>query len=156
MNHTYVIKSPLKKLDIEAEVCFSGWQHFGHIATHWCQQNDVMSSSWLHRARTTKALSMVLLLDSAIGKLLSFTNFNLYPFPVIIHNHEYKNSEWVLWVLLAAAAAKSLQSCLTLCDPIDGSPPGSPIPGILQTRTLEWVAISFSNNSLLGNYQTRG
>ena len=45
----------------------------------------------------------------------------------------------------AAAAAKSLQSCLTLCDPIDGSPPGSPIPGILQARTLEWVAISFSN-----------
>ena len=44
-----------------------------------------------------------------------------------------------------AAAAKSLQSCPTLCDPIDGSPPGSPIPGILQTGTLEWVAISFSN-----------
>ena len=46
---------------------------------------------------------------------------------------------------LTAAAAKSLQSCLTLCDPIDGSPPGSPVPGILQARTLEWVAISFSN-----------
>ena len=45
----------------------------------------------------------------------------------------------------AAAAAKLLQSCPTLCDPIDGSPPGSPIPGILQARTLEWVAISFSN-----------
>ena len=45
----------------------------------------------------------------------------------------------------AAAAAKSLQSCPTPCDPIDGSPPGSPIPGILQARTLEWVAISFSN-----------
>ena len=45
----------------------------------------------------------------------------------------------------AAAAAKSLQSCPTLCDPRDGSPPGSPIPGILQARTLEWVAISFSN-----------
>ena len=43
-----------------------------------------------------------------------------------------------------AAAAKSLQSCPTLCDPIDGSPPGSPVPGILQARTLEWVAISFS------------
>ena len=43
------------------------------------------------------------------------------------------------------AAAKSLQSCLTLCDPIDVSPPGAPIPGILQARTLEWVAISFSN-----------
>jgi len=57
-----------------------------------------------------------------------------------------------LWVIpvyqpraAAAAAAKSLQSCPTLCDPIDSSPPGSPIPGILQARTLEWVAISFSN-----------
>ena len=48
-------------------------------------------------------------------------------------------------MLYAAAAAKSLQLCPTLCDPIDGSPPGSPIPGILQARTLEWVAISFSN-----------
>ena len=45
----------------------------------------------------------------------------------------------------AAAAAKSLQSCPTLCDPRDGGPPGSPVPGILQARTLEWVAISFSN-----------
>ena len=45
----------------------------------------------------------------------------------------------------AAAAAKSLQSCPTLCDAIDGSPPGSPVPGILQARTLQWVAISFSN-----------
>ena len=47
--------------------------------------------------------------------------------------------------MTAAAAAKSLQSCPTLCDPIDGSPPGSPVPGILQARTLEGVAISFSN-----------
>ena len=46
---------------------------------------------------------------------------------------------------VTAAAAKSLQSCPTLCDPIDGSPPGSPISGILQARILEWVAISFSN-----------
>src|SRR5574341_375892 len=45
----------------------------------------------------------------------------------------------------AAAAAKSLQSCPTLCDPTDGSPPGSPVPGILQARTLEWVSISFSS-----------
>ena len=50
--------------------------------------------------------------------------------------------------LAAAAAAKSLQSCPTLCDPIDESPPGSAIPGILQARTLEWVAISFSKISL--------
>ena len=49
------------------------------------------------------------------------------------------------WQLHAAAAAKSLQSCPTLCDPIEGSPPGSLVPGILQARTLEWVAISFSN-----------
>ena len=49
-----------------------------------------------------------------------------------------------LYVAAAATAAKSLQSCPTLCDPIDGSPPGSPVPGILQARTLEWVAISFS------------
>ena len=45
----------------------------------------------------------------------------------------------------SSAAAKSLQSCLTLCDPTDGSPPGTPVPGILQARILEWVAISFSN-----------
>ena len=50
-----------------------------------------------------------------------------------------------LYMYWDAAAAKSLQSCLTLCNPIDGSPPGSPIPGILQARTLEWVANSFSN-----------
>ena len=50
-----------------------------------------------------------------------------------------------LFLAFLAAAAKSLQSCLTLCDPRDGSPLGSPVPGILQARTLEWVAISFSN-----------
>ena len=51
----------------------------------------------------------------------------------------------VISITAAAAAAKSLQSCLTLCNPKDGSPPGSAVPGILQARTLEWVAISFSN-----------
>ena len=56
------------------------------------------------------------------------------------YHHAYSTS-----AAAAAAAAKSLQSCPTLCDPIDGSPPGSPVPGILQARTLEWVAISFSN-----------
>ena len=66
---------------------------------------------------------------------------------------KYRRISSLLWAgqrflkqdIAAAAAAKSLQSCLTLCDPIDGSPPGSPVPGILQARTLEWVAISFSN-----------
>ena len=55
----------------------------------------------------------------------------------------YSAIKWL--AAAAAAAAKSLQSCPTLCDPIDGSPPGSPILGILQASTLEWVAISFSN-----------
>ena len=52
---------------------------------------------------------------------------------------------WLLLVVGVEGSAKSLQSCPTLCDPIDGSPPGFPVPGILQARTLEWVAISFSN-----------
>ena len=56
-----------------------------------------------------------------------------------------KSSFWVFVHYTATAAAKSRQSCPTLCDPIDGSPWGSPVPGILQARTLEWVAISFSN-----------
>ena len=60
---------------------------------------------------------------------------------VIHHINKLKNNNHTA----TATAAKSLQSCPTLCDPIDGSPPGSPIPGILQARTLEWVAISFSN-----------
>ena len=60
-------------------------------------------------------------------------------FPVVMYGSE----TWT--IKKAAAAAKSLQSCLTLCDPIDGSPLGSSVPGILQARILEWVAISFSN-----------
>ena len=58
-------------------------------------------------------------------------------FPVVM----YECESWTI----KKAAAKSLQSCLTLCDPTDGSPAGSPVPGILQARTLEWVAISFSD-----------
>ena len=59
--------------------------------------------------------------------------------------HTHTHTMHIPHYLSAAAAAKSLQSCPTLCDRIDGSPPGSPIPGILQARTLKWVAISFSN-----------
>ena len=55
---------------------------------------------------------------------------------------ELGDQDWHTYT--AAAAAKSLQSCPTLCDPIDGSPPGSPVPGILQARVLEWGAIAFS------------
>ena len=68
-------------------------------------------------------------------------------FPVRSLSYLQNGDNSVCLVLLwsAAAATKSLQSCPTLCDPIDGSPPGSPVPGILQARKLEWVAISFSN-----------
>ena len=62
----------------------------------------------------------------------------------------WRTSPGAFQYLETAAAAKSLQSCPTLCDPRDGSPPGSAIPGILQARTLEWVAISFSNLEVIG------
>ena len=65
--------------------------------------------------------------------------------PALIGLLTFSDFSKIAQLLNAAAAAKSLQSCPTLCDPIDGSPPGSPIPGILQARTLEWVAIAFSS-----------
>ena len=67
-------------------------------------------------------------------------SFHLFIYLSIVDVLTYK-----FWMCNIHAAAKSLQSCPTLCDPIDGSPPGSPVPGILQGRILEWVAISFSN-----------
>ena len=90
-------------------------------------------------------------------KLLHIQLWNFYrPYETVSHAELNLTSlkdgyiKWKIWKgkLLdnpTAAAAKSLQLCLTLRDPIDGSPPGSPVPGILQARTLEWVAISFSN-----------
>ena len=88
---------------------------------------------------------LVLLYTSALGQAWFIQNI-----PLIIDSCTHSSNVTVLDVegkqfLAAAAAAKSLQLCLTLCDPINGSPPGFPIPGILQARTLEWVAISFSN-----------
>ena len=91
-------------------------------------------------------------------ELSCFATWSLVPLPFLKPTWTYGSSRftycWSLaWRILsitllacaAAAAAKSLQSCPTLCDPRDSSPPGSPIPGILQARTLEWLAISFSN-----------
>ena len=66
-------------------------------------------------------------------------------FRILNSSSEISSPLLALFIASAAATAKSLQSCLTLCDSIDGSPPGSTVPGILQARTLEWVAISFSN-----------
>ena len=59
------------------------------------------------------------------------------------------------WQAMSAAATKSLQSCPTLCNPIDGSPPGSPVPGILQARVLEWLAIAFSEAMSIGSQRVR-
>ena len=96
---------------------------------------------------------MLLLFDDAadVGNLISGSSafskssLNIWKFTV----HIFWSLAWrILSITLlacAAATAKLLQSCPTLCDPIDGSPPGSPVPGILQARTLEWVTISFSN-----------
>ena len=92
---------------------------------------------------------MKIIISKVKNVLIAVVSLNLKPSLV-------GNIYWILlfkilsdniWLLFGvfAAAAKLLQSCLTLCDPIDGSPPGSPFPGILQARTLEWVAISFSN-----------
>ena len=81
---------------------------------------------------------------------LSVTQHEILKWPLNSLLYKWTSSPWqvlikIVYPAAVAAAAKSLQLCLTLCGPIDGSPPGSPIPGTLQARTLEWVAISFSN-----------
>ena len=79
-------------------------------------------------------------------RLYSFARRNNSFLPMGIEELSLKDNEYSISLCIAAAAAaKSLQSCPTLCNPRDGSPPGSRVPGILQARTLEWVAISFSN-----------
>ena len=84
------------------------------------------------------------------NKVLVYKTGNYIQYPVTKHNVKEHEKEYVcvyiyIHIHIHAAAAKSLQSCLTLCNPTDCGPPGSPVPGILQARTLEWVAISFSN-----------
>ena len=74
-----------------------------------------------------------------------FSGFSLFSNTFLFSYISFTCLPWSDTLLSIAAAAKLLQSCPTLCDPIDGSPPGSCVPGILQARTLEWVAISFSN-----------
>ena len=84
------------------------------------------------------------LLSSFILYYFLSPNSHLWTHEYLDQSTEENSSLYYKWLYMLCAA-KSLQSCPTLCDPIDGSPPGSPIPGILQARTLEWVAISFSN-----------
>ena len=87
------------------------------------------------------AASQILIYDIIKRKVAPPTVETVNYSELVIH----KKSDTSRFAAAAAAAAKSLQSCPTLCDPIDGSPLGSPVPGILQARTLEWVAVSFSN-----------
>ena len=102
----------------------------GNPLQYFCLENLVDRWDWWTAIYgVTQSQTWLKRLSSSSSSRLSTNNVQLLLFHVIsLH-----------------AAAKSLQSCLTLCDPIDGSPPGSPVPGILQARTLEWAAISFSN-----------
>ena len=106
---------------------------------------------WNHRAgvqipgrkEARKSFKFVIMLEQRAEKWVELAIKNVSRSSGNIFNIQLR--VWGMGMGAAAAAAKSLQSCPTLCNPTDGSPPGSPIPGILQARTLEWVAIFFSN-----------
>ena len=99
---------------------------------------SLSSFTFIKRLFSSSSLSAIRVVSSVYLRLLMFLLAILIPACA-------SSSPAFLMMYSAAVAAKSLQSCLTLCDPIDGSPLGSPVPGILQARTLEGVAISFSN-----------
>ena len=105
---------------------FSQWISVKNLlcSWHYAMEKSLIFNFTLYHYRSNKRV-IIIFLSSKQRTLLYRTNTKMY--------------------VIVAAAAKSFQSCPTLCDPIDGSPPGSPIPGILQARTLEWIAISFSN-----------
>ena len=109
-------------------------------ASSWPQQKKNFISTSLNELNCSG------MCDALCGFPIDFNNL------VTNLGRKYSQKQQMKWYIflhscsvIPAAAAKSLQSCPTLCDPIDGSPPGSPVPGIRQARTLEWVAISFSN-----------
>ena len=122
----------------------SGWCPGGELSA-MVSRREGQGASWLP---PWHPLSSVQLWCGA-GKKQEQELGIVYSYHVTLpaRDHPAWTSFSTLWSIhvLAAAAAKSLQSCPTLCDPIDSSPPGSLVPGILQARTLEWVAISFSN-----------
>ena len=85
-------------------------------------------------------------MNTVCQRAILFNNENIQTKKNNVENWNLKNCySFLIYAAAAAAAVKSLQSCPTLCDPIDSSPRGSAVPGILQARTLEWVAVSFSN-----------
>ena len=126
--------------------------HTSKASILWCWAFFIFQISHLYMTSgKTKALTR----QTFVGKVMSLL-FNMLSRLVIIFLPRTKRLliSWlqslpaVILAAAAAAAAKSLQLCPTLCDPIDGSPPGSAVPGILQARILKWVAISFSSSDL--------
>ena len=120
-------------------------QAFLSITNTWSLLKLMSMSQWCHPTISSSVITFS-------SRLQSFPTSGSFPMSQFftsdgqsIGASKYRLSICDHLLSSAAAAAKSLQSCPTLCDPIDGSSPGSPIPGILQARTLEWVAISFSN-----------
>ena len=119
------------------------------------QHGTYAKAGQFQRAVATLALDSSLVYLRLSGNCALFTLSSIFS-PLLSHRcpaalgsggfpHLLLPPLFICYAAAAAAAAKSLQSCPTLCDPRDGSPPGSPVSGILQARTLEWVAISFSN-----------
>ena len=116
------------------------WAAVYGVAQSWTQLKRLSSSS---------SSSLISFQSKGHSRVFSHTTVEKYQFlgtqlSLVQLSHHYMTAGKTI-ALTAAAAAKSFQSCPTLCDPTDGSPPGSPIPEILQARPLEWVAISFSN-----------
>ena len=125
------------------------WWDYGQFL--WLSLFTKINLCCIHNKNIQMHGTTVIILDRDIS---CFKKIHKSCFPwrhTIVHESQDKPSTaYYYWhslatVFLIAAAAVSLQSCLTLCDPIDGSPPGSPVPGILQAKTLEWAAIAFSS-----------
>ena len=107
------------------------WIRFSHLRSSW------QGMGWTRSGEDFYLLAVTI---DSVSSGLAYSNFFWSIWQIC-----QKNQTSMYKIDKSAAAAKSLQSCPTLCNPRDDSPPGSPIPGVLQARTLEWVAISFSN-----------
>ena len=107
----------------------------------WSKNECLSLQSILHKQYEIQSFHKASTLTSFALSFARWVNDAIKALPIVPISSQWR----LLTVMHAAAAAKSLQSCPTLCDPIDGSPPGSSISGILQARTLEWVATSFSS-----------
>ena len=145
LSHPAEIPTPCSELPRDA---FLAWPHL------MCMRVSVLSRVWLF---VTPCFSVHEIFQARILEwvAISFSRRSSWPRDRTGISCVSCIGRWVFATAppgkppTSNAAAKSLQSCPTLCDPIDGSPPGSPVPGIVQARTLEWVAISFSNPHLM-------